>query len=464
MIRKLGILLMLVMAYCANALADQEFDIFIGSKEEETVTRNIEFGEFEIAVARIPNTHKYDVTIGIKNTTRNEAILVFKYDYTEKELKKQRPKKKIAKNFPGNRREVKESKFVNISASGAPILPGTGTTTIARFMIESGGEELQLPVYLASYDQKKEAKKGVNNVDFEIFRQFEFKFNIIANPWTREDPTYVQYSNAVNALINKVNNKTICTNSKHGQTVQEQKEPYLTERDSLIKKIEDVIKGHPEWTVGGEQVQAYNELLQKLNSIQFKEGDCGNHTGPTPDDTYKQLSKSVNKLIKNVNNTTICTNSKHEKSVEKQKEQYLKERDNLIAKIQNEIKRHPERSNDYNALINKLNNIRFKNGDCGKHVPNSGGGQKGKIDDNPGGTSTKDEGEHTCKYDSYSAERIYQELDKIDQKLDKGTISKSQGKSQANALYKCYLENNDRKIDSKIRRKIEECYKSINGK
>ena len=143
-----------------------------------------------------------------------------------------------------------------------------------------------------------------------------------------------------------------------------------------------------------------------------------------PSREYLSLSSECEKLENDIRRAVICINSKHKTTASKQKEPYEKRINALKEKIDNAIAAHNWSAGDggykrYNALKAKLNDITFREGDCGKHGRSSG---------------------HTCSYCGLSLQQIYHQLDDIYKRIYSSSDRKGAKASvmnQVNALYQC---------------------------
>ena len=144
-----------------------------------------------------------------------------------------------------------------------------------------------------------------------------------------------------------------------------------------------------------------------------------------PTKEFLSLSSECDKLENEIKRTVICTNSKHKASASKQKEPYEKRIVALKEKIDNAVAAHNWSSGDagykrYNGLKVRLDNVDFREGDCGKH---------GRPRDG-----------HTCSYCSLSLQQIYHQLDDIYKKIYSSSNrkeAKTGVMNQVNALYQC---------------------------
>ena len=144
-----------------------------------------------------------------------------------------------------------------------------------------------------------------------------------------------------------------------------------------------------------------------------------------PSKEFLSLSSECEKLENDIRRAVICTNSKHKTSASKQKEPYEKRIEALKQKIDNAIAAHNWSAADggykrYNGLKERLANVDFREGDCGKH---------GRPRDG-----------HSCEYCSLSLQQIYHQLDDLYKRIYSSSNrkdAKAGVMNQVNALYKC---------------------------
>ena len=176
-----------------------------------------------------------------------------------------------------------------------------------------------------------------------------------------------------------------------------------------------------------------------------------------PSAEYVDMSKQCEELIKNIERTGICPNSKHRPSADKQKEDFQEKIDELKTKIDGIISSHGWSSGDngyrrYNELKSKLDGIKFAERDCGRHKAAVAG--------------------HKCSYCGLSLQQIYHKLDDLYKKIYSSSdrkAAKANVMSQVNALYNCCTDSkcsshaSQWKKGGDYKSKIVERYNRINS-
>lgn len=174
---------------------------------------------------------------------------------------------------------------------------------------------------------------------------------------------------------------------------------------------------------------------------------------------YERLRQRCDSLFDAINDTIFCLHKSHRPSLDKQKEPYLKTRDNIRDEIRatldnnNWPKDHINRKR-YDELINKLDEVEEEIHlneveDCGDakiHVP-----------------------VHNCNYCKWTFKQIYDRLDRYNKQIDNGDVTKAEVIKEVKQLYKCYQSgpktaSNKRKEQlQQYKSKIEDLYKKINS-
>ena len=167
-----------------------------------------------------------------------------------------------------------------------------------------------------------------------------------------------------------------------------------------------------------------------------------------PGETYMNIAKECDDLLKEFEGIQFCTNKKHKPGITEQKEQFQHKIDSLISKIDDIIESNAWTSSSkryklYDDQKVRLKNIKLeeKEGDCGKHVP-----------------------VHKCRYCSSSLQQISHKLDDIYQIIYSSqdrSVAKAEQIRSVKAMYNCARQRRDwRRSDYKD--KIERLYKEIN--
>ena len=167
-----------------------------------------------------------------------------------------------------------------------------------------------------------------------------------------------------------------------------------------------------------------------------------------PGETYVNITKECDELLKECEGLSFCKNEKHEPSLAEQKKPYQDKIDTLIKKIEDIIEANGWYSSEkryklYAEQIERLKSINLadKEIDCGKHVVI-----------------------HRCRYCNLSLQQISHKLDDIYQDIYSSSdrsVAKSEKIRSVRAMYDCAKRRKDWRR-SNYKTKIERLYKEIN--
>ena len=166
-----------------------------------------------------------------------------------------------------------------------------------------------------------------------------------------------------------------------------------------------------------------------------------------PGETYVNITKECDSLLKEFDEVLFCTHKRHKPSLEEQKAEFQNKIDSLVEKIDEIIETNgwfstEKRYKLYDEQRERIKNIKLeeKEGDCGKHVV-----------------------VHRCKYCSSSLQQISHKLDDIYQVIysshDRSATKAEQIRS-VNAMYDCAKRRRDWR-KSEFKDKIVRLYNEI---
>ena len=175
------------------------------------------------------------------------------------------------------------------------------------------------------------------------------------------------------------------------------------------------------------------------------------------DEDFERLSEAYDDLMSDLEEQDFCPNKRHHPSLYDQ-EKPFKDKINEIKdeiatiKSENNWREKEPKYHKYLELLDKLNDIDFRKyeKDCRKH----------KVQTNSGTRA------HTCRYSSWTADKVLSTLVQIYRNLDNGKTSKGTAVEKAKAMQRewtnksCPLYNNMRKA-TVTKREVEEYYNSI---
>lgn len=180
---------------------------------------------------------------------------------------------------------------------------------------------------------------------------------------------------------------------------------------------------------------------------------------------YSKLKEQVEKLVKKVNGTVICTSSKHKPKAASQKQNLQKEIDKLVAQLEKQRDKWAgslQTHQNYQNLIDQLQALTFNEGVCSKHdgsrSNNGGGGGGGRVEHNTDPNAN-------CGYKNYSEAQINQQLNdyyvQIYNSSDRAA-TKRKVMPSVSALYNCYNNHSHGRKKNK-QSAINKAYNKINS-
>lgn len=140
---------------------------------------------------------------------------------------------------------------------------------------------------------------------------------------------------------------------------------------------------------------------------------------PVHDYVLERLETETAALLSELGEVKICPNKKHTGGEDGQKKPHLDKIEKLKSKIE-AAKNGRDNAEEYEVLIDRLKNFKFKTKDCGKHKP--------IPDPIP---------KHSCVYCSWSWSQLAQEAGRIYSKICTRDADKKSLKSKAAALKTC---------------------------
>lgn len=275
MIKRLITFLIASLLACALSQANNELRCTLEPGEPHTFN-DLGYGIISCQVVEYNGSHR--VVVSLENITTSQAILLFKNDLNDNQLKKNKPKIEFTKNFPGSKgnRLVHGCKELNNSVN--IIIPENKLDFVFE-VPDWSTVNFKLPIYLAEYNTKKLEKKGANNIDYKILSEEILDFEIEIRYWPEDDPEYVSAKTAVEDLVKSAEDASFCNNPKHKPSLELQQKPYKEKKDSLENVINSTLINHSKWYSTDKPHIKYSELLAKLAKIDLNAHlyDCGNH-------------------------------------------------------------------------------------------------------------------------------------------------------------------------------------------
>lgn len=239
------------------------------SDSRQQYTKRLDYCNITFTRVDSGNDEELDVKIEIENKL-DQLLMVFDRAYTEKDLKRQKPKIKFDKRFPG----------------GHVIIPCRGLRVVQRinpqdnqdvcsFTVQNNTtEERKLPIYIAKWKNRKHKA-----IILQSLEELELNIKVESGNVDR-DIERLRYS--YDSLLQRVRNNPICPNKDHHLTKEFQKKEYQEAASKLRADIESVINKYGLVT-GNEKYRLCRDMSSSLYDLPFDEVDCGRHrtTGRT---------------------------------------------------------------------------------------------------------------------------------------------------------------------------------------
>lgn len=201
----------------------------------------------------------------IKNTQNPDVIFLFDKSYSQKQLKNL---KKTLDNFPKIVYKTKEDcRYVKeLQSKGIQKLDNGYSATIPISLNTQGIVRIELPLYIASYKNKKKKEVTINDLSVLTLN--------ITVPKEEEDKDYTNFELRYNDLMTKIKKSSpFCINSKHTDSRQLMND-YQNELKKLANEISPKLVGH-------SRVEDYQNLSNAINNFKFDTYDCGRHNVAT---------------------------------------------------------------------------------------------------------------------------------------------------------------------------------------
>ncbi len=260
--RKIWICLLLCMAVM-NVMADEQKKVTLsGDHNKEMVSLSycnifINLNEVDDGVG--------EVGIELENLSESKVLILFDRSYLEKQVSKLSPKMTFDKIFGGTKGKRVLEPYSEQLDRVLPLRP-SDKQSLPPVRVENEATKIvKMPIYIAKYKGKKALillEKQVIELNIEV----ELK----------PSEEYVKISSECDELVQTISRKGICTNRKHKQSADRQREDYQKKIDALKDKIDNLISSHG-WNSNDAGYRRYEALKSKLDGVEFEERDCGKH-------------------------------------------------------------------------------------------------------------------------------------------------------------------------------------------
>lgn len=207
-----------------------------------------------------------DVSIELENLDESNVLILFDEAYSEKSIKKLSTSIRFDKKFGGTKNKRVIDPYNQPLNQVMLFQPSDKLALPAIKVGNDQSTKCRMPIYIAKFKGKKKLillEKQVIELDIEA----ELK----------PSKEFLSLSSECEKLENEIKRTIICTNSKHKTSASKQKEPYEKRIEALKEKIDNAIAAH-NWSAADGGYKRYNGLKERLNSVEFRESDCGKHS------------------------------------------------------------------------------------------------------------------------------------------------------------------------------------------
>lgn len=274
MIKKISILFVLLFSLITSSFADEQRKVKLDDDKHNKET--IEVANFKIFLELIDveENGNVKVKVELENLNESKGLSLFERAYDEKALKKMRPKIKYDKIFPGS----KGKRLIDAcdSIKSDIHLDPSDKELIMTLSAEDGKTaKATLPIYISEYKEKNYIlwKKQERILLQKEVIELEIEIDL------KPGETYINIKKECDSIIKEYNEVLFCTHKRHKPSLEEQKTEFQSKIDSLVEKIDGIIKSNNKWFSTDKRYKLYDEQRDRLKSLKLedKEDDCGKH-------------------------------------------------------------------------------------------------------------------------------------------------------------------------------------------
>lgn len=277
--RILAIFLLLI-SLCPIALADREVYVKLDTKDRGVCSERLGFGYITFQYQSTTGNYAH-VSVSVENITQNPplSILIFRKDFPESSLKRNKPKIVFEKKYPGE----KGNRSVQGCGQGTSlwnVITPNETETVCTIDVPlTSPKKIEIPFYIAKYKPKDLTKKGKENISYTILEEHTFSFTIEVEGWSENDPVYLKTKKEVDSFVESLNGVKFCDNSLHTPNLKIQQRKYRDVQENLISEITTIFEDNGHWLSTDPPHIAYSGLLHKVKRIDLDSynRDCGKH-------------------------------------------------------------------------------------------------------------------------------------------------------------------------------------------
>lgn len=270
MIKRIFVLLVLLFALTTVSFADEQRRVKLDDDKHSREVIEIANLNIFLELIEVSENGNVKVSLELENLDESKGLSLFERVYSEKALKKQRPKIKFDKIFPGSKGKRLIDACSHIT-NAIHLHPSQKELIMTLSATEGVVTKITLPIYIVEYKNANRRKLELILLQKEVI---ELGVEIDLQPGEE----YVNITMACDNLIKDLEGVTFCPNKMHKPSLEEQKAGFQHRIDSLISKVDSIIDSNG-WFSSEKRYKLYNEQRERLKKINLEEKyvDCGKH-------------------------------------------------------------------------------------------------------------------------------------------------------------------------------------------
>lgn len=275
MIKKITIFFVLLFFLMPDSFADEQRRVKLDNDRHNKET--IEVANFNIflELTEVEESGHAKVKVELENLDESRGLSLFERAYTEKTLKKMRPKIKYDKIFPGSKGKRIIDACSNLN-SAIHLYPSQKELIMTLPVKDGEVTKVTLPIYIIKYKDKNYVLWEKQRLILLQKEVIELEIEIDLKP----SETYLNIKKECDSLIKEFDEILFCTSKNHRPSLEKQKEEFQNKINSIVDKIDGII-GTKGWLSSEKRYKLYDEQRERLKRINLedkeKEGVCDKH-------------------------------------------------------------------------------------------------------------------------------------------------------------------------------------------
>ena len=253
MIKKISILFVLLFSLITSSFADEQRKVKLDDDKHNKET--IEVANFNIFLELIDveENGNVKVKVELENLDESKGLSLFERAYDEKTLKKMRPKIKYDKIFPGSKGKRLIDACDSIK-SAIHLYPSQKELIMTLSAKDGETTKATLPIYIIEYKDKNYILWEKQELILLQKEVIELEIEIDLKP----GEAYVNITKECDSLLKEFDEVLFCTHKRHKPSLEEQKTEFQSKIDSLVEKIDGIIKSNG-WFSTDKRDKLYGE-------------------------------------------------------------------------------------------------------------------------------------------------------------------------------------------------------------